>query len=130
MERNPTNLEMMCYFALRASLPALSAPRAPRCCVWPHSRLLADCSGSTQQQQPHSKQQQQPGHRNSSSAGPRTTAPRTPPTLNFPEPGLVHWSMVTPDFWLFICSVSFVAILKMRNLCWVYYATTTPEAGI
>ena len=94
MERNPTNLEMMCYFALRASLPALSAPGAPRCCVWPHSRLLADCSGSTQQQ-PHSKQQHQPGHRNSSSAGPRSTAPRTPPTLNFPEPGLVHgdsWS--------------------------------------
>ena len=59
MERNPTNLEMMCYFALRASLPALSAPGAPRCCVWPHSRLLADCSGSTQQQQHRCRAPQQ-----------------------------------------------------------------------
>ena len=96
LDISPANFEMMYYFALRASLPALSAPRAPRCCVWPHSRLLADCSGSTQQQQqqctgagPHSKQQQR-GHRNNSTAGPRSTAPRTPPTLNFPEPWLVR----------------------------------------
>ena len=98
LDISPANFEMMYYFALRVSLPALSAPRAARCCVWPHSRLLADCSGSTQQQQqqqqcagagPHSKQQQR-GHRNNSTAGPRSTAPRTPPTLNFPEPGLVR----------------------------------------